>query len=103
MISHVREAEVAQPLQVGVRDRGRVDDDALREVHDGEIDRVERPFAVVGDRDDVLAQLIAKDVAVHDRAVRRAKPLCGGEGGELVAARIHVRADRASRRPRHAA
>ena len=41
------------------RDRRRVDDDPLGEVHDGEVDRVERPFAVVDDGDDVLAQLVA--------------------------------------------
>ena len=102
MISDVGEAEVAKALQVGVGDRRRVDDDTLGEVHDGEIDRVERPFAVVDDREDVFAQLIAKDVAVHDRAVRRAEPLRGGEGGELVAARLHVLADRHEER-RHAA
>ena len=104
----VREAEVAKALEVGLGDRRRVVDDALGEVHDGEIDRVEGRFPVVDDRDDVFAHLIAKDVAVHDRAVRGPKPLRGGEGRELVAAQLHVLEDgadeaRATRRRRRGA
>jgi hypothetical protein len=46
MIS-LREPEIAQPFQVGVTDRSRVIDDALRQTHDRDVELVEAGGAVI--------------------------------------------------------
>ena len=55
----IAEPEVAEPLQVGVRDLRGVVDDALGEIHDGEVDRVEAGRVAVGrDLEHRLAELL---------------------------------------------
>ena len=87
MISSSRKPEVAEPLQVGVVDRGRVVDDPLGEIHHGQVDLVQPGRAPVGrDLEHRLAELLDQHLAVGEASSsstaaagrRRASPARSG-------------------------
>ena len=91
MISVVGETELAERLQVGLADRRRIVDDALGEIHHGDVDLVEPGVTPVArDRHHRLVELVEQHRAVREAAVARPQPARGGEGGQLVAPQIHA-------------
>ena len=92
----LREPEIAEPLQVGVSNRGRVVDDPLRQVHDCDIDLVEaRGVMIECNLEHRLAEAFDEHRPMSEAAIARAQPPCGGKRDELVTAEIHSRLDRA--------
>ena len=89
------EPQVAKGLQIAVADRGRVVDDLLRQLHDGDVDRVEAGGAAVEhDVADGLLEALDEHRAVGEAAVARAQPLGGRQGGQLVPPEVHPGLDR---------
>ena len=90
----LREPEIAERLQLGIADRRRVVDDALRKAHHGDVDVVEARIAVVAsDLGHRLAELVLEDAAVSERAIARPEPPRGRQRGQLVASNVHPRLD----------